>query len=134
MQSLTFVGNVGFVQELREIGEGNAVLNFSVGSTSYRGGKGYTTWFQCSVWGNYARSLEPHLEKGKSVAIVGELISDDYGNPQVYPAKDGEYRASYRVRVDKFQFLGGRNSGTDAQDGAVPKRNSAQNEYDSIPF
>lgn len=69
MQVLSIAGNVGKDAVLRTTPNGDKVLGFSVAVSN--GKDKEATWYDCSVWGKRAESLEPHIKKGDKLALSG---------------------------------------------------------------
>lgn len=68
----TITGNVGKDAEIRTIGSGKSVLNFSVAAKS--GGKNAeSVWFDCAVWGERGAKLREYIVKGTKVTAIGSL-------------------------------------------------------------
>ncbi len=101
----TICGNLGNDPETRNV-NGDVVCNFNVAVhdkwTDRNGEKRTrTTWFQVSVWG--AEAAEPpqrFLSRGKQVLVVGKVSTNAY-------MKNGQPRASLRLRARIVRFLGG---------------------------
>lgn len=106
MQILTIAGNVGKDAVLRSTNSGDQVLGFSVAIDNGKdksGAKREATWVDCSVWGERAKALEPHITKGVKLALSGR--------PTVR-AHDG--KAYLGLSVDGLTFMGG---GQQSDDG-----------------
>lgn len=73
MKLITIAGRVGKPGELRRTQDGDPVLSFSVATDDGWGERKSTMWFDCSLWGKRAMSLEPHLNKGTAVTVIGDL-------------------------------------------------------------
>lgn len=102
MQKITVLGNVGS-SRLNTLPDGKAVLNFGLAAHRRKGEDEITTWYECSVWGERAEKLAPHISEGVTLLVEG-LPSVD-----AYISKDtNEPRASLRVLVDDLYFAGGR--------------------------
>ena len=97
-------GNVGRDAVLRETAKGK-VLSFSMAHTSVYGDK-KTTWYDVSVWGNRAESLEALIKKGTQILVSGESGSDEYTD------KDGNKRFKMVFRANNVQLVGGKASGS----------------------
>lgn len=119
---VNLMGNLTRDAELREFEDGGAVLNFGIAVNEKRRDKASGEWVDapvfvnCSMFGNRARSLAPHLPKGVKVAIDGKLRYSSY-------MKDDEKRHALSVVVTELQFADSRK----ASDGA------SQEEEPSIP-
>jgi len=99
-----------------------------------------TTWFQVSVWGRQAETVNQYLSKGKLVLIEGHLRPDPQtGSPRTYTRQDGTMGTSFEMTAELVRFLSGREdsggSGTyddSFQSGGGGK--PAAHEEDDIPF
>jgi len=101
------VGYLGRDPELRYTPNNTAVCNFSVATTERRKDRSgefqdVTTWFNVSVWGNRAESVNQYLSKGKLVYIEGRLTQREYQD------RDGNTRTSLDVNSTEIQFIGPR--------------------------
>jgi single-strand DNA-binding protein len=99
MQVTMIAGNVGKDAVLRRTGNGDAVLSFSVAVDNGKdknGSKRDSTWFNCSVWGKRAESLEAHITKGTKLTLTGRVDIDVY-----------EGKGSLKLLVNELTFQGG---------------------------
>lgn len=99
MQNLTIAGNVGRDAELRSTQGGDKVLNFSVAVDNGKdkdGQKRQPTWFDCSLWGKRAESLEPFIKKGSKLVVSGRPTAREY-----------QGKAYLGVNVSELTFMGG---------------------------
>ena len=94
MQQLTIAGNVGKNAVLRRTPNGDAVLNFSLAVNN--GKDKESTWFDCSVWGKRAESLESHITKGSKLVLTGRPT-----------CRAHEGKAYIGINVDNLSFMGG---------------------------
>lgn len=94
MQILIIAGNVGRDAELRTTQNGDKVLGFSLAVDN--GKDKPATWYDCSVWGKRAESLNGHITKGKKLTVSGR--------PSV---RAHEGKAYLGVNVDQLTFMGG---------------------------
>jgi len=138
---ITLVGNLGQDPEMRYVGDGTPVTNFSVACnrkwTNKDGSKGeQTTWFRCTAWRKTAETINQYLTKGRQVFIEGRLNPDENGSPRVFTRNDGTPGASYEVVVDRCFFLGSR--GGNGASGSAPEDASEEapvtEETEGIPF
>lgn len=104
LMKLTAIGNVGNDPEMRTIGNGTTVLNFSVGVNVTRSEKGQrvkiTHWLRCAMFGKRAETIAPMLHKGKQVYVEGTL------NPRLWPDNSGTMKLSLDLDVSDVQLLG----------------------------
>lgn len=101
MNVWTFTGRLGADGELRTTQSGEKVLGFRVANDVGFGDRKTTQWVDCSIWGRRAESLAPHLTKGKSVVVSGEVTLREYEK------RDGTRGAGLSVRVAEIDFTGG---------------------------
>ena len=133
MQQLTIAGNVGKDATLRRTGNGDAVLGFSLavdGGKDKDGNKRESTWYDCSIWGKRAESLERHITKGSKLVLVGRPTCR---------AHDG--KAYIGISVNELTFMGGGSDRQGNNDGAGQSggygsggRPGGDMDGDSIPF
>lgn len=99
MQNLIIAGNVGKDAELRTTQGGDSVLNFSLAvdnGKDKQGNKRDATWYDCSLWGKRATSLQNHITKGTKLALTGRPTARAH-NEKVYLG----------ISVDGLTFMGG---------------------------
>jgi single-strand DNA-binding protein len=126
------IGNLGSDPEIRTVGSGARVANFSVAtSRSWTGRDGTqqekTEWHRIVAWDNergpkLADVAERFLKKGEKVYIEGEI---EYRS---YEDKDGVTKYITEIRAREMIMLGGREGGGggfDAGEAPRPQRASA---------
>ena len=127
MQQLTIAGNVGKDAELRRTGNGDAVLGFSVAVDNGKdknGNKRDSTWFDCSIWGKRAESLERYITKGTKVVLTGRPTAREHNG-----------KAYLGISVNDLTFMGGNSQGERRQDSyQAPEQPAQQGFDDEIPF
>jgi single-strand DNA-binding protein len=101
MNVWTFTGRLGADGELRTTQSGEKVLGFRVANDVGFGERKTTQWVDCSIWGRRAEALAPHLTKGKSVVVSGEVTIREFEK------RDGTRGAGLSVRVAEIDFTGG---------------------------
>jgi single-strand DNA-binding protein len=130
------IGNLGSDPELRDLGQGKVVCNFSV-ATNYRWKDSdgnrveKTTWFKIAVWGRQAELCKKHLCKGSFVFVLGRLRPDQTGGPHIWQDSNGKPKASFEVTAVEVQFLDGRSEGNIREPDAEP---AAEEAAQKIPF
>lgn len=137
MQVLIIAGTVGKDAQLRNAGQ-DKVLSFSLAvdnGKDAQGNRRESTWYDCSLWGKRAESLERHITKGSKLTLLGTPSAR---------AHDG--KAYLGIRVQELTFMGGggerqQSSGYDQQPqgyvggGYGAQKSNAQDDgFDSIPF
>lgn len=99
---ITITGNLTADPELRYVGSGQPVANFTIATTprvkNTRTGEyedGETMFVQCSVWREYAEHVADSLRKGMQAIVTGRL------KVQTYQTQQGEQRTSLKLDVDE---------------------------------
>lgn len=100
MNSITIVGQLGKDSEIRFLTNGDPVCSFSVADS--QGKDKPTIWWNCSLFGKRAESLQKYLVKGQSVTVVGSVSERDWTD------KEGNKRKQIDVRVNDVALQGGR--------------------------
>ena len=98
MQRLFIAGTVGKDAVIRNTQGGDKVLSFSLAVDNGKdrdGNRREATWFDCSIWGQRAESLERHILKGTKLALSGRPTAR---------AHDG--KAYLGLSVDDLTFQG----------------------------
>ncbi|MCA0376430.1 MAG: single-stranded DNA-binding protein [Gemmatimonadetes bacterium] len=124
------IGNVGGDPEIRTIGSGARVAQFSLATgrtwNDQSGAKQEKTeWHRCVVWNNGRGSglvdvVEKYVKKGEKIYVEGEI---EY---RQWQDKDGQTRYTTEIKVRELMLLGGggRSGGGDDSDGP-PRRSAA---------
>lgn len=98
MNRIVITGNLTNKPELRYLPNGNVpVTTFTVAVNNRRGED--ATFFRCTVWRGLAENCAKHLDKGRKVAVVGEVSC------HAYSTRNGEARASLDVNATDVEFL-----------------------------
>ena len=100
MNFITIAGNVGKAPEMRQLQSGDSVLQFSVADNWTEKGEKKTAWYSCSIWGERAIKLQPHIRQGEKITVCGQL------RPREYTDKQGAPRVSFDVRVTDVALQG----------------------------
>ncbi len=111
------MGNLTRDPEMKYLPSGSAVTNFGLAMNEKYTDResGDTRESVCFVdveaWGRQAEISNEYLSKGSPVFIEGALKYDSWETPE------GEKRSRLRVRLIRFQFIGGRRDGDEAGGG-----------------
>jgi len=111
LNKVMIIGRLGKDPEIRYTQAGTAICNFSVATSEQWIDKATgqkqekTEWHNCVSFGKQAETLEKYLKKGLMVYIEGKLTTDQYD-------KDGQTHYSTKIKIDGFQFLGGKSDDT----------------------
>ena len=111
MIKLIVSGRVGQDAEVKNVGD-NTVCSFSVAHTEKVYGatpSEKTIWVTCSIWGERAVKLAPHIVKGTFVVVEGS------GSVNSYMQKNGEPAAVIRCMVNSLEFGGKPTAGENNQ-------------------
>ena len=120
------IGNVGSDPEIRTVGSGTRVAQFSLATsrnwTDQAGAKQEKTeWHRCVVW-NSARGsgladvVEKYVKKGEKIYVEGEI---EY---RQWQDKDGQTRYTTEIKVKELMLLGGRPGGGGDDTDSAPRR------------
>jgi single-strand DNA-binding protein len=120
MNSISISGNLGKDAERRALGDGTAVLSFSVADS--QGREKPTIWWNCSIFGKRADALEQYLTKGQVVTVAGSVSEREYTD------KDGHKRKSLDVRVNDIALQGGKKEEAPQGRQSAPLKPSPKNE------
>lgn len=100
---ITIVGNLTADPELRTLGNGGTVANFSIASTprtydrqSNQWVDGQALFLRCSAWRDLASHCAQSLAKGMRVIAQGRL------QQRSYQAQDGSNRTVIELQVDEI--------------------------------
>lgn len=111
------IGNLTRDAELKYTNSGTAVCKFSIAhNKKYKNAQGSqveeVSFFECTLWGKAAESLNQYLTKGKLIAVEGEMKQDRW-------EQDGQARSKIEFKVENLRLLpsgnreGGGGSATD---------------------
>ena len=120
MNKITVIGNLTKDPETRTTPNGNTVCTFTVAVNRKKVSEPQTDFFRVNAWGKLGELCGRFLNKGRKVAVVGELQARTYDN------KDGKTMLSLDVVADEVEFL------TPAEE---PKKKAKENSdgYDHTP-
>lgn len=105
------VGNLGRDPEMRYLGSGSPVTNFSMAtSEKWTGQDGTpqerTIWWRVSVFGKSGEACNEYLKKGSKVLVEGRMNADPKtGNPRMFQRQDGSMGTSFEVTALTVKFL-----------------------------
>ncbi len=104
MINSTVTGNLGKNAERREV-NGDTVVSFTMASKRYdsKTKSEVVDWVSVNYWGKRAVAAFPYLNKGKVVAVHGNIWVREY-------AHNGTVKFSLECRADDVELLGGGNA------------------------
>ena len=126
MNSITITGNLGKDAEMRALNDGTSVLSFSVADN--QGKDKPSIWWNASLFGKRADSLQQYLTKGQQVTVVGTVSEREWTD------KEGNKRKSMDVRVNDIALQGGKREEAPRQDRQPQRRAEPDFDSDPIPF
>jgi len=111
------MGNLTRDPEMKYLPSGTAVANFGIAMneryTDKQTGeqKEIACFVDVEAWDRQAEIVNEYFSKGSPIFLEGALKFDSWETPE------GEKRSKLRVRLIKFQFVGGRQDGDEAGGG-----------------
>ena len=139
MQQLIIAGTVGRDAELRQTQGGDAVLGFSLAVDNGKdrdGNKRDATWYDCSLWGKRANSLQSHIRKGDKLTVTGRPGAREH-NGKVYlqcSVNELTFMGGGQRRDDSQRDSGGYDQRDQGGYGAGGRPGGDMDDQDSIPF
>lgn len=100
MNSIQIAGNLIKDAELRATNSGDQVLTFAIADN--QGANKDAIFWNCSLFGKRALSLQNYLTKGQSVTVSGSIAQRKYQD------KTGQEKTAMDVRVNDLALQGGR--------------------------
>jgi single-strand DNA-binding protein len=101
--TLTIIGNITADPEVRTVGNGSTVANFTIASTPRTFNRDTNQWedgqalfMRCSAWRDLARHVADSLAKGMRVIASGTI------SQRQYQANDGSNRTVVEMTVDEI--------------------------------
>ena len=126
------MGNITRDLELRYIANGTAVVTVGLAVNEKSKGKDKTMFIDCTLWGKQAETLCQYSGKGNCILVEGSLELDTWDD------KEGNRRKIHKIRVERFQFVGGRSDNVkpDPVDMEGSSRDEVEVEetQENIPF
>ncbi|MDB4951794.1 MAG: hypothetical protein JWM27_4443 [Gemmatimonadetes bacterium] len=130
LNKVMLIGNVGSDPEVRSVGTGSRVAQFSVATSrrwNDRNGQPQekTEWHRVVAWDkpfNLVDIVEKYVKKGDRIYVEGEI---EY---RQYQDKDGVTKYSTEIRAREIVLLGGKSEGGGdfgSREGSAPRARSA---------
>ncbi len=119
INSVFLVGRLTRESDYRVSQNGGAVVRFSI-AVNRRKRTGDNNWedeanfFNCVYMGRSAESVNQYLEKGRQVAIQGELRQNKWTDQQ------GQNRSTVEIFVNNLQLLSSPQGGSQPRGGNMP--------------
>lgn len=104
MNNTNIIGRIGKEIELKYLPTGSAVANFSIAvNQDYKRQDGTkvekTSWFDISVFGKQAETVNNFFHKGSMIGITGEL------EQQTWQDQSGANRSKVIIKLQNFTFI-----------------------------
>lgn len=116
---VTIIGRLGNDPEERETKNQNKIHVFNVATTSKISGEETTIWWKCYLWGKVCSRILPHLKKGSSVIVQGDI-----NRIAAYPSKDGSMLTTQEINVSFISFV-------PSQKKRIDEKGESQDELDN---
>ena len=129
MELLIITGTVGKDAALRRTGNGDSVLSFSVAvdqGKDKNGQKRDAKWYDASLWGKRADSLQSYITKGTKLTLQGRPT-----------AREHEGKVYMGININELEFMGGSARTSQDQGGGYQQPPGADYQDsldDEIPF
>lgn len=123
--SATIIGSLGKDPEVRSTGSGKKVASFSLAVGEGFGDKATTSWWNIVAWGELAEFTEKYLKKGKSVSVIGKLVSRSWDD-----SKSGQKKYITEVNAKDISFF---DSGSSSSGGGRSATTTAPARRESAP-
>ena len=99
MNRITLIGNLTNDPEIRSTQTGKNVCTFTIAVNRKKVSEPQTDFFRINAWNGLADTCVRFLNRGKKVAVIGELQA------RTYEDKQGKTRLSLDVSADEVEFL-----------------------------
>ena len=126
MNSIVIKGRITKDLELKAVGDGKEVLNFSV-AVDRRFGKEekVTDFFNCQAWGKAGVFIQAYFKKGQEILLHGAMQCRKWQD------SEGKSRETWDLVVDQAEFCGSKKDNIKV-DGAVNAQ-SALDGFQDMP-
>jgi len=122
MNRVIIIGRLTRDSELKTLGSGTSVSNFSIAISEYMGQdkEEYTSFFDCVMYGKRAEGLAPYLKKGQQVGVEGTLHQSRWDS-------EAGKRSKVEIKVSNIQLVGGKK---DHQEAEKPIKDSVNGPFE----
>jgi len=101
LNSIHIKGRLTRDPDFKTLDSGKSVVTFSV-AVNRRYQKDTADFFTVTAWEKTAELINTHFIKGQEILIEGEMQSRKYTD------KDGNKRTAWEIRLENFDFCGGK--------------------------
>jgi single-strand DNA-binding protein len=134
LNKASLIGNVGSDPDIRTVGTGAKVANFSLATTrrwNDRNGQQQekTEWHRIVAWDkgfNLAEVVEKYVKKGERLFVEGDI---EY---RTYEDKDGNTRYITEIRAREIILLSGRSDGEHVRERVPVGAGAKSSDYDDF--
>lgn len=127
MRRLEVIGNLTKDAEPKNMNGSNAIVFTIAVNDKYKDKNGVkhdkAFYYDCTIWRDDAESLVGYFKKGTKMFISGSPEINQWVN------KDGEHKASIRIRVNLWEF---HSTGNTTENNTNQNQGSSDN--DDMPF
>lgn len=126
------IGRVGKDPEVKTLGTGNMVANFSIATSETFKDKATgekketTTWHNIVIWGKLCEIVAKYVHKGDLLYVEGKITNRSW-------EKDGVTRYTTEIVVNNITMLGSKKGGQEASTIPAVKSSSADEAFDNLP-
>lgn len=99
MQKMFILGFVGRDPEERYTSGGKKVVSFPVAVSVMKNKEKMTVWYKVNCWDEKFSGIMPHIKKGNSLVIMGELNA-----PTTYQNKNGDIAIDLSINANSIDF------------------------------
>jgi len=92
-------GHLGADPDVRFTSTGKKVTTLRVATRTRKGQADDTIWWRVTIWGDQYDKMIPHLKKGSSIIVAGDMHK-----PEIFNDKDGKPRVSLDITAAYLQF------------------------------
>lgn len=82
------------------------IVSFSMANNQKYKDKENTTFIDVTVFGNYAKAMQPHLIKGVAINVIGSIIQESW-------EKDGKKYSKHKIIAKEIDFRNTKDKGDD---------------------
>ncbi len=103
LNNCVIMGRITKDLEMRQVGDGNAAVNFTVAvdrDYKTKSGETMTDFIPCQAYGKTAEFIGKYFGKGRMINVIGSFRSNPYKD------KDGNNRIIYCLQAEKVNFTG----------------------------
>jgi single-strand DNA-binding protein len=127
MNQVSLIGRITRDPELKTSSNGKPFVAFTLAISEFSNGNQYTQFVPCFVWDKSAENLNKYVKKGAQLGVSGNLNVRQSNT-------NGEMRTIMTVNVQRVEFLGGSNGGSQSSNSKSNYSNSNNAQSNSNDF